>query len=70
MLDGFFDAAVFLEDLIAESIAAEESLGIFGDHLAKSVNVHRSRFQCQAVLYHWNDGIGQMTMLVGVPRSF
>ena len=40
MLDSFFDAAVFLKDLIAESIAAEESLGILGDHLTKSVNVH------------------------------
>src|SRR6478752_1967829 len=70
MLDSFFDAAVFLKDLIAESIAAEESFGILGDHLAKSVNIHRLRFQCQAVLYHWNGGISQITTLVGVTQVF
>src|SRR6185437_2357256 len=45
MLDSFFNAAVFLKNLIAESIAAEESLGILSDHLTKRIDVHRSWFQ-------------------------
>ena len=42
MLDRFFGAAVLLKNLIAESVTAQKTLGILGDHLTERINVHRS----------------------------
>ncbi len=40
MLHCFFEAYVFLKDLVAEPIVAEESFGTLGDHLTECINVH------------------------------
>src|SRR4030065_369150 len=43
MFDRFFKIAVFLEDLVAQPIAAEKSFWILGDHLSKCVDIHRAK---------------------------
>jgi hypothetical protein len=45
MFDGFLNTAAFLEDFVAESIPAEKSFWVFGDHEAKCGNVHDVRLR-------------------------
>jgi hypothetical protein len=40
MFDGFFQAAAFLQNLIAQAVPAKEPLGILLDHLTECADIH------------------------------
>lgn len=40
MFHGFFKAAAFLQNLVAETVTPKKSFWILGHHLAKCVNIH------------------------------
>src|SRR5215475_56190 len=40
VLDCLLEAAAFLDQFIPEAVTAQESLGVFGDHLFECVDIH------------------------------
>jgi hypothetical protein len=40
VLDRLFEIAAFLDEFIPESVTAEKSLWVFGDHLSEGIKIH------------------------------